>query len=39
VPRKIGADVRSYLFRRSALMKTIEQKDIEQMKDNPPAHP
>ncbi len=39
VPGKIREDVRTYLFHRHALMKTIEQKDIEQLKSEPAAHP
>jgi hypothetical protein len=36
VPRQLAADLRSYLFRRKALMQQIEQRDVEQLKQNPP---
>ena len=34
VPRQIDSQLRSYLFRRKALMQQIEQKDVEQMKNS-----
>ena len=36
VPRQITAQLESYLFRRKALMRQIEQRDVEQLKKNPP---
>ena len=36
VPRQITAQFESYLFRRKALMHQIEQRDLEQLKSNPP---
>ena len=36
VPRQMSSQLRRYLFRRSDLMRQIEQKDIEQMKQNTP---
>jgi len=39
VPRKLGHDLSSYFFRRGDLMRTIEQKDIEQLHTPPPPHP
>jgi len=39
VPRQITENIHAYFFRRSALMKSIEQKDIEQLKSTPPDHP
>jgi hypothetical protein len=39
VPRQLGGEMRTYLFRRSAMMQSIEQKNIEQMKSQPPGHP
>jgi hypothetical protein len=36
VPRQISAELQSYLFRRKALMQQIEQRDVEQLKQNPP---
>ena len=36
VPRMAGQGLRAYFLHRSALMKGIEQKDIEQMKSQPP---
>lgn len=36
VPRQITAQFESYLFRRKALMHQIEQRDLEQLKTNPP---
>ncbi len=35
VPRQIASNLRRYLFRREALMREIEQKDIEQRKAKP----
>ena len=37
VPKQITAHLRSYLFKRKAMMKEIEERDIEQMKQ-PPAN-
>ncbi len=36
VPRQISADLQSYLFRRKALMKQIEDRDLQQLEKNPP---
>jgi len=36
VPRQLSTDIRAYLFRRKALMQQIEQRDIQQLKKNPP---
>jgi hypothetical protein len=36
VPRQITAQLGTYLFRRKAMMQQIEQRDLEQMKQNPP---
>jgi hypothetical protein len=36
VPRQISAQLETYLFRRKAMMQQIEQRDLEQMKQNPP---
>ncbi len=36
VPRQITAQLESYLFRRKAMMQQIEQRDLEQLKENPP---
>jgi hypothetical protein len=36
VPRKVSADLQRYLFKRKALMRQIEDRDIQQQKDNPP---
>lgn len=36
VPRQISADLRSYLFRRKALMQQIENRDLQQLEKNPP---
>jgi len=38
VPRQISTELRAYLFRRKALMQQIEDRDIQQLKKNPP-HP
>jgi hypothetical protein len=35
VPRQLTTDFRAYLFRRKALMKEIENRDLEQLKKNP----
>jgi hypothetical protein len=35
VPAEIGSQLRSYLFRRSDMMRQIEQRDIEQLKRTP----
>jgi UDP-N-acetylmuramyl pentapeptide phosphotransferase/UDP-N-acetylglucosamine-1-phosphate transferase len=37
VPRQITAQLGTYLFRRKAMMQQIEQRDLEQMKENPPS--
>jgi hypothetical protein len=34
VPRQISSQLRTYFFRRGDLMRQIEQKDIEQMKQS-----
>jgi len=36
VPRQVSTELRAYLFRRKALMKQIEDRDIQQLKKNPP---
>jgi hypothetical protein len=36
VPRQITTQLETYLFRRKAMMQQIEQRDLEQMKQNPP---
>jgi hypothetical protein len=36
VPRKFGGDLGAYLFKRRALMQQIEDRDIEQLRKNPP---
>ncbi len=36
VPRQITAQLESYLFHRKAMMQQIEQRDLEQLKENPP---
>jgi hypothetical protein len=36
VPRQITAQLEKYLFGRKAMMQQIEQRDLEQMKENPP---
>jgi hypothetical protein len=35
VPRRLSADLQSYLFRRKALMQQIEKRDIQQLEKNP----
>ena len=35
VPRQLFVDLQSYLFKRKALMQQIEDRDIEQLKNNP----
>ena len=35
VPRRLSADLNSYVFRRKAMMKQIEERDVEQLKKNP----
>jgi len=37
VPRQLSAQLRAYLFRRKALMQQIEDRDIQQLKKNPPT--
>ncbi|MGB9464756.1 MAG: hypothetical protein WBR10_06560 [Candidatus Acidiferrum sp.] len=36
VPRQITTQLETYLFRRKAMMQQIEQRDLEQLKTNPP---
>jgi hypothetical protein len=36
VPRQLSDQLRRYLFRRKSLMQQIEQRDIQQLKQNPP---
>ena len=36
VPRQLTADLQSYLFKRKALMQQIEERDLQQLKKNPP---
>jgi hypothetical protein len=36
VPRRLSADLQSYLFRRKALMQQIEDRDLRQLEKNPP---
>ncbi|MGB2592403.1 MAG: glycosyltransferase family 39 protein [Candidatus Acidiferrum sp.] len=36
VPRQITTQLDTYLFRRKAMMQQIEQKDLKQLKENPP---
>lgn len=36
VPRELFADLRRYLFKRKSLMQQIEQRDIQQLEQNPP---
>ena len=36
VPRQLSADLQRYFFRRKAFMKQIEERDIQQLKNNPP---
>ena len=36
VPRQISMQFEKYLFGRKAMMQQIEQRDLEQMKNNPP---
>jgi hypothetical protein len=36
VPRQITKQFEMYLFRRKSLMQQIEQRDLEQLKENPP---
>jgi len=35
VPRRLSAVLQSYVFRRKAMMKQIEERDVEQLKENP----
>jgi hypothetical protein len=35
VPRRLSADLQSYLFRRKAMMKQIEERDIQQLEKSP----
>jgi hypothetical protein len=36
VPRQLSADLQRYLFKRKALMRQIEERDIQQLEKNPP---
>jgi len=36
VPRQLSADLQRYLFKRKALMQQIEDRDLQQLKNNPP---
>ena len=36
VPKQLGSQLENYLFRRKAMMQQIEQRDLEQIKSNPP---
>ena len=36
VPRQLSADLQRYLFKRKALMQQIEDRDVQQLKNNPP---
>jgi hypothetical protein len=36
VPRQLSADLQRYVFKRKALMQQIEDRDIQQLKNNPP---
>jgi len=36
VPRKLSADLQRYVFKRKALMQQIEDRDLQQLKNNPP---
>ena len=36
VPRQLSADLQRYLFKRKALMQQIEDRDLQQLKKNPP---
>jgi len=36
VPRQLSADLQRYLFKRKALMKQIEDRDLQQLETNPP---
>jgi hypothetical protein len=35
VPRRLSVDLQSYLFRRKAMMKQIEERDLQQLEKNP----
>ena len=37
VPRELASDLQRYFFKRKALMQQIEQRDIQQLKENPPS--
>jgi hypothetical protein len=39
VPRKVSADLQRYLFKRKALMQQIEDRDIQQQRENNPPPP
>jgi hypothetical protein len=39
VPRQLTADLRAYLFKRKALMHEIEERDIQQQRENSPPPP
>ena len=36
VPRRLTTDLRAYLYHRKALMQRIENRDLQQLKENPP---
>jgi hypothetical protein len=36
VPRQLSAELKRYVFHRKALMQQIEQRDLQQLKENPP---
>ena len=36
VPRQLSSDLQHYLFRRKSMMQQIEQRDLQQLKENPP---
>ena len=38
VPRQLTADLNTYLFHRKKLMKQIENRDLQQLEQNPPSH-
>ena len=37
VPRELSSDLRRYLFKRKSLMQQIEQRDVQELKKNPPS--
>jgi hypothetical protein len=36
VPRQLTSRLEAYLFKRKALMQQIEDRDLQQLKENPP---